>query len=85
MPVLGAVLTLSPQPELAAQARALLAGEPRIELGEPTRDRLPVVLSTHTRDEDRAVWRLLETWPGITHVELAFADFSDLQNEDTLS
>jgi len=85
MPVLGAVLTLSDQVELRSAALAYLAGEPRIELGIAARGRQPIVLSTDSRAQDKALWRSLETLGGITHIELAFADFSDLQNEETPS
>lgn len=81
MPVLGAVLTLSDQPDLAAGTLSQLSADPRVTVGPPQRGRLPVVLSTDTRAEDKALWRSLEEQPGITHLELAYADFSDLTQE----
>jgi len=83
MPVLGAVLTLHDQPTLRAGALSALSTDPRITVGEPQRGRLPVVLATDTRADDKALWRSLEELPGITHLELVTADFSDLTDLET--
>lgn len=79
MPVLSAVLTLRDDPVERATTLSLLSAEPRIDLGPMRRDRLPVVLATETRLEDKVLWRRIERLPGVAHVELVFADFSDLQ------
>ncbi len=78
MPVIGAVLTLSPDAELRALALAGLAADDRVTAGEPAGDRLPVVLDTRSRGEDRACWEAVSRLPGVLMAELAFADFSDL-------
>lgn len=85
MPVVSAVLTLSDSTLLRGDALRFLHSDPSLELGEPVRGRYPVVLCTDTRDHDKALWRSLQDHAGITHLELAFADFSDLQNEGTQS
>lgn len=82
MPVLGAVVTLSEDPAARRDLLGLLATEVAFQAGEETRGRLPVVLTTDTRDQDRTLWRTLEDHPAVAHLEVAFADFSDLVNED---
>ena len=83
MPLLSAVLTLSPAPERRAALLAELSTDPRITLGPMQRDRLPLVLDTRTRAEDRAAWRALEGHPAVIAHELVFADFSDLHGAPT--
>ncbi|MCB9743907.1 MAG: hypothetical protein H6740_15010 [Alphaproteobacteria bacterium] len=78
MPVVSAVLTLSAAPERRAALLAELSADPRVSLGPMQRDRLPLVLDTPTRAEDRAAWRSLERHPAVLAHELVFADFSDL-------
>jgi nitrate reductase NapAB chaperone NapD len=78
MPVLGAVLTLSGDAALRGEALATLAADGRVTLGDPVGDRLPVVLDTRSRGEDRACWEAVSRLPGVVLAELAFADFSDL-------
>lgn len=78
MPVLSAVLTLSSDPETRTELLRALALDPRLSLGALHEDRLPLVLETSSRDEDRELWDRLADSPGVLHCELAFADFSDL-------
>ena len=80
MPVLGAVLVLDTAPERAAEALAILSTDPRVEVGPPCRERLPVVLTTTSRAEDRDLWDSLCALPGVTHLDLVFADFRDLES-----
>jgi len=78
MPVLGAVLTLSDEPALRDAIVDTLGADVRVTLGDATGNRLPVVLETDSRGEDKACWEAVTRLPGVMHVELAFADFSDL-------
>jgi hypothetical protein len=78
MPVLSAVLTL---PEASA-ALAELATKPEVTVGTPNGPRYPVVLSTETRQADKALWKWVQALPGVAHVELVFVDFSDLHAEE---
>lgn len=78
MPILGAVLTMSSRPDERLETLRCLAADARLELGEPSGARLPVVIETTSRGEDRDCWASFYELPGVRHVELAFADFSDL-------
>lgn len=84
MPVLGVVVTLSERPAAREAALAAMRADPRLTVGEAMGPagsagrRVPVVIDTIDRDEDRACWRALEALPGVDAIELAFADFSDL-------
>ncbi len=77
MPVLGAVLQLAPEVDPQAFAE-VLAEDPRITLGDPSDDRLPVVLATDSRAEDRALWEAVVTSEAVAMAHLVYADFSDL-------
>jgi hypothetical protein len=78
MPVLSAVLTL---PDAEATLVAL-ADKPEVPLGPPNGVRYPVVLSTETRQADKALWNWVQALPGVVHVELVFVDFSDLHAQE---
>lgn len=80
MPIVSAVLTLSQTPTLRAATLATLRSTPAVTLGEAHGDRVPVVLDTPNRAQDKAAWYALESLPGVTFIELVFADFSDLSN-----
>ena len=78
MPVVGAVLELfsgAPVPD------ALLS-DPRVALGERAGDRVPLVLTTDTRDEDRALLESVRDLPGVVDARVAFAWFADLSDSE---
>ena len=77
MPISGLVLTVAPS-ELEPIARTL-AEDPRFDAGPPCGPRLPVVVETGGVAEDRAALEWLEALPGVTMVELAWLDFSDIE------
>jgi len=78
MPVLGAVLTLSRESAQRDGTVAALRTDDRVTLGDLAGSRLPVVLETDSRGEDKACWEAVTRLPGVLHAELAYADFSDL-------
>ena len=80
MPVLGAVLQVAPDVAPEALARAL-SRDPRITCGDPTDDRLPVVLATASRAEDRALWEAVVTADAVLLAHVVSADFSDLHSD----
>lgn len=81
MPVLSAVLTLPTEPRARAAALDGLRGLPGLSLGvEHAGGRLPVVLESSSRAEDKALWEAVSAVPQLLHVELVFADFSDLDD-----
>lgn len=74
MPVIGAVLTLSEGAVLPASFPA----DPRVSLGEREKDRLPFVLLTDSREEERALLENIRDLPGVLDLQIAFVDLSDL-------
>lgn len=81
MPVLSAVLTLPPDPAARRAALDELAALSGLSLGvEHAGGRLPVVLESSSRAEDKALWEAVSAVPQLLHVELVFADFSDLDD-----
>jgi nitrate reductase NapAB chaperone NapD len=78
MPILGVVLTHPSPTSLVAAVRAI----PEVAaLGEPTPNRLPLVLHTTDKRADEPVLDALRALPGVLAVDLAFADFSDLVSD----
>lgn len=78
MPIVAAVVHLSGRPVDALHALAGLARLPGLVIGERHGDRLPIVLDTPTREADREAWDAVSATPGVVHVDLVCADFSDL-------
>ncbi|MFW5877018.1 MAG: hypothetical protein ACOCXM_09795 [Myxococcota bacterium] len=82
MPISGVVLTLSDVPRVREGALDALRADPRITLGEPAGLRWPVVVDTPDGSGHQQALDELERAPGIVFVELAFADFSDVESID---
>lgn len=78
MPVLGAVAHISPEPGLRLKALAALAATPGLTFGELQDDRVPLVIEALDRRDGDLRWEALGAMPGVLHLELAYADFSDL-------
>ncbi len=79
MPILGIVMVLEdPRPSTLRSVARELAAFPDVELGEPAEYRWPAVLEA--RDQQAAESRILELTglPGITSVDVVYADFEDL-------
>lgn len=81
MPVAALVLTLDPDAALAARARALLATDPRLTLGDAVDGRLPVVVESATLGDGASLTRELEAQPGVRFVDVVMVDFSDFSDE----
>ncbi len=86
MPVSGLVLTLdSPSPVRAAIIAALVADR-RMTVGElQAAGRLPVVTEADTLDEQQALWDEIARLPGVLLVDLAYEDFSDIDDLESSS
>ena len=80
MPVAGLVLTLAQDSRLADAVTHELRIDPRVTLGERTGQQLPVVVETKTIAEDELTFEELSRAPGVVFVELAFHDFSDVED-----
>lgn len=78
MPVLAAVAHLHSEPRLRLEALVGLSGLPGLTLGPQVEDRLPLVLCTDSRRADKDLWRAVQGTPGVAHLELVSADFSDI-------
>jgi len=79
MPVLGLVLVLDDGAETTRRRAAeALAGASDLDLGDAIAHRWPVVLESATSDEAEARVDELGTLPGVSNVEVAYADFGDL-------
>lgn len=77
MPVVGAVLVLSPEPLESARALATLGRDARLELGERVGDRLPVVGLTPDAESDQRLWRELLDLPGVLFADIVFASLEE--------
>lgn len=80
MPVAGLVLTLAQDSRLASAVTHGLRLDPRITLGERNGQQLPVVVETQTIAEDETAFEELSRAPGVVLVELAYHDFSDIED-----
>lgn len=78
MPVLSAVAHLSADPTERLGSLAALARIPGLTLGDVHGVRLAFVLESDDRAQDKDRWAQVEAVPGLQHLELVFADFSDL-------
>ncbi len=79
MPISSFVLSCD-NSNLAA-LKCTLSAMPEVEVGDPINGRLPVVVDTYTRQDDRRVISTLESLETITHIQLIFAHFADLEQE----
>jgi hypothetical protein len=80
MPIAGLVLTLTAQSaDERLQLMAAVAETPGVTLGEPHGPRVPLVLEAASHQALDQAWLALDALPGVQLVELAFADFSDLE------
>lgn len=77
MVVSALVVMLSPDPEVAAGARERLASDARITVGEPVRDRLPVVIETMSSDESATLVESLTGMDGVVRVDVVAIDFGE--------
>ena len=82
MPISGLVITLSEKARERSVALAALAEDRRIEIGEATESRLPIVVDTPSSEEDRHVWEWLHNLPGVVFVDVACIHFDDEQHKD---
>lgn len=83
MPVIGAVLYLDEDPAYHEGVLRLLEHDPRVTLGQEHGQRLPVVLESESRNEEKSLWNEIQALPGITFCSVVYADFSDLNLEET--
>lgn len=77
MPVVGLIVTLSPDPAAAESALAWLGKDQRFTLGPVDGLRVAVVLDTPDREADEAAWDDLAAVAGVAHAEPVYADLSD--------
>jgi len=76
MPIVSAVLVV--EPRCMSAASASLQSDPRVTVGAPTGDRLPIVLETSSHRDDSRFWRSLKANHLIKHHQIVFADVSDV-------
>jgi len=79
MPISALVVTLDPA--LGEVAREVIATDPRVTLGEPQGNRLPVVTETETLSAGEELLRELGRIPGVLNVDVVGIDFSDFDGE----
>ena len=78
MPLVSAVLVV--RPNRVSEVCAELSQDTRVTVGDPTRNRIPVVLESETRRDDRNFWNAMDANPMVEHHHIIFADLSDLTN-----
>jgi len=76
MIVSALVVTLSSQPDHRVLAMTALAADPRLTLGSPTGDRLPVVAETDSTAHGAELCESLANQPGVLRVDVVTIDFS---------
>jgi hypothetical protein len=76
MPISGLVVTLSEDPAERANAIAVLSRDARLELGEPTGARLPVVAETASAQAAEDLFRSLFDVSGVAFVDVVSVDVS---------
>jgi hypothetical protein len=69
------VITLTPDPLARARALAILATDPRLQLGEAVRDRLPVVAEASSPEDGATLCEVLATQDGVVRVDVVAIDF----------
>jgi nitrate reductase NapAB chaperone NapD len=62
--------------------RALLANHPAIEVSHATADAIAIITETPGDDVDKHLWKQIEAFSGVTHVELIYHNFEDLEGTD---
>lgn len=78
MPVIGAIVHLSPEPHLAQEALQFLQQHPAVTLATPQQGGLPIAVESDSKLQDQQFWDLLKTVTGINDISVVYADFSDL-------
>ena len=76
MIVSALVVTLSPEPGDRVLAMTTLAADPRLTVGAPAGDRLPVVAETDSTAHGAELCELLGQQPGVLRVDVVAIDFS---------
>ncbi len=79
MPICGLVLTVTDQPPLRAALESALRADGRLTLGPAHGARWPVVSETEDPLEEEALLEALSRTPGVLMVEVAYHDFSDVE------
>jgi len=77
MPISSLAISLSRDAALADDAARSMEQHPRIEVGRRVGSRLPVVVDTPDREEDKAVWAWINQLPGVAFVDVVFVHFDD--------
>ncbi len=78
MPVSALVVTLDAGERARRGVLYVLSRDPRVSVGEPVGERLPVVTETVTLEESEDVAEQLLQVPGIRFVDVVSVDFSDV-------
>ena len=75
MVISSLVVTLSPDASARARALAAFAADPRLLIGTPVRDRLPVVAEAASPIDGEAVCEALSGHDGVIRVDVVAIDF----------
>lgn len=83
MPVCGMIVTFTDDEAARLDAEQAWAGDPRFELGDALGARRCVVTDTVDISDEQDVFRAIESHPAVSFVEIAFHDFSDVEDFGT--
>ena len=78
MPISGLVIDLDGHAGAAEAALHAVRADRRFTLGDEAAERVPVVLETESHRESRVCLEWLEGLPGVTLVQVAYVDQSDI-------
>lgn len=76
MPTFGLILSIDP--ERRADVLDQLARDPRARVGDPVGARFPMSWQTPASDDPAHALDVLQEVEGILHIDVAFADLSDV-------
>lgn len=72
-------LIVRTEPGCSAEVGAMLATHPAIEVSHSTENAVAIVTETPEDSVDKLLWKQIEGMAGVTHVELIYHNFEDLE------
>ncbi len=81
MPISGLVLTLNREESNQDEALSMIKQSDQIMLGPISGQKVPAVLDTPNKDENKKSLRWLESLPGIHHIDVVYVSLEEDSDE----